>query len=798
LGAWAQPLDSDSLLQAARQARQQNAFTDAMGHYFQLASEWGRNPGGNAQRLADLYEEIAGVYTQVGLHKKAIEYYEKSIAAQGTQVTAVEALGNAYFQLQEYEQSLVRYSQALSLRIWAGNRQAMLPVMERMVVCFSKTGQYQKALDNEFAILELCQALGDSGSVAASYNNIGYDYNFVGDYDLAMQYFQQALTLSTQMEMPLSMRASVLLNMGVVLQNKQDYTRAIRALLKAIYMVEASGDRKQAAVLYGVISEVYFSMGDYYNAELFNGQRLRTAGDPYHPKVLSEGYRMAFEIHQQQDEPAEALQAYQQHLELRDSIRLAERIEQEGVLQQQFAYERAEKEVRLLMADKERATIDAARRQLALEKQEQEIASLEKQRSLQEAKLVQQELERERERQSILLLQQRLAAQQQAQQLDELRRQEQLQRIELAKKEAEDQEKRAKIQRLEIQNRLQEEQTARQLEEAAAKQRFSLLGVAVGLVVLAFILWGYWISKRKNRALAAQQQLIKERNAELSQMNEELASQRDAVAAASEQLNLAYMQITDSVRYAQRIQQSILVPPAEIMAHFAEGFVLFRPREIVSGDFYWFAQVGQRLVVTAVDCTGHGVPGAFMSLIGNDLLNDIVNLRGITDPAEILCELSDGVRRTLKQEQTDNQDGMDMALCVVDREAGKLLFAGAKNPLVYMQHGEMHLIKGDKMAIGGRQLYDTQTYTTHEVPLDADTYFYIFSDGFQDQFGGPQNKKFMNKRLRQLLHDLHPRPMPEQEKLLRKALADWQGQEKQLDDILLMGFKIAAGDKKTS
>jgi serine phosphatase RsbU (regulator of sigma subunit) len=218
---------------------------------------------------------------------------------------------------------------------------------------------------------------------------------------------------------------------------------------------------------------------------------------------------------------------------------------------------------------------------------------------------------------------------------------------------------------------------------------------------------------------------------------------------------------------------------------------MFMPRDIVSGDFYWFTHKNGHCVITAVDCTGHGVPGAFMSIIGNDLLNDIVNIRGVVEPAQILELLDQGIRTTLKQDVNDIQDGMDMALCTIDSENKRLRYAGAKNPLIYVQGDEIFQIKADKMPIGGKQLYANSAYQNHEIALDKPTWIYMFSDGYQDQFGGPGNKKFMLKKLRELIFEIHKLPMKEQQKILQDTLKEWMGAEKQLDDILVIGLKVA-------
>ena len=227
---------------------------------------------------------------------------------------------------------------------------------------------------------------------------------------------------------------------------------------------------------------------------------------------------------------------------------------------------------------------------------------------------------------------------------------------------------------------------------------------------------------------------------------------------------------------------------------FPNSFVLFKPRDIVSGDFYYFNTLDQYQILAAVDCTGHGVPGAFMSLIGNDLLNNIVNAQGIWQPDLILNSLHQQVRMALKQDKTDNRDGMDISIIAIDTTNQQLHFASAKGSLIYFQNGQMQQVKGDKLPVGGEQREDKREFTPHRIDISSPTTFYLFSDGYADQFGGPNGKKFMVTQFRELLTEIHMHPMPFQQKKLEESLENWMndgGQiHRQLDDILVMGIKV--------
>jgi serine phosphatase RsbU (regulator of sigma subunit) len=303
--------------------------------------------------------------------------------------------------------------------------------------------------------------------------------------------------------------------------------------------------------------------------------------------------------------------------------------------------------------------------------------------------------------------------------------------------------------------------------------------------VLAFVLYRNNRSqKRSNTLLTEQRNQLKERNFEIEQQNEEIKNKNNQIVSKNKK-------ITESINYAQRIQQAILPDQTLIKTLLPDSFVYYRPYQIVSGDFYWFGVVDKKIIYAAIDCTGHGVPGAFMSMVGSALLNEIVNQNQITEPDLILKHLHIGIRDSLRQKDTHNQDGMDMAMVVIDTATQELHFAGAKNPLVYIQQGELHTIKGDRYPIGDVVINkDERSFTKHTIALDNTTVCYMFSDGYQDQFGGPDKRKFMGKRLRKMLLENHQLDFDKQKDIYEKTLIDWIGNTTQIDDVLLIGFRF--------
>ncbi|MGK7390019.1 MAG: PAS domain S-box protein [Candidatus Cyclobacteriaceae bacterium M2_1C_046] len=250
--------------------------------------------------------------------------------------------------------------------------------------------------------------------------------------------------------------------------------------------------------------------------------------------------------------------------------------------------------------------------------------------------------------------------------------------------------------------------------------------------------------------------------------------------------------IADSINYSKRLQNAILPNTAVINKALPDSFILYKPKDVVSGDFPWYLRMGDIIYIAAVDCTGHGVPGALLSLIGYFLLNDIVKSRKVEDPGIILDQLDEGVTQTLRQDQDDSKtkDGMDIALCRIDVAKKEVQYAGAHRPLYAMINGEMEEIKGNKFPIGGG-IYKNQTnFTNHTIKLNSEDSIYFCSDGFPDQFGGPQNRKFGPKRLRSLITDIHKKDMKEAYKIFDKEWEGWKSDEKQTDDVLLIGIKF--------
>jgi ligand-binding sensor domain-containing protein/serine phosphatase RsbU (regulator of sigma subunit)/ABC-type amino acid transport substrate-binding protein len=286
------------------------------------------------------------------------------------------------------------------------------------------------------------------------------------------------------------------------------------------------------------------------------------------------------------------------------------------------------------------------------------------------------------------------------------------------------------------------------------------------------------------------EQLVKERTRELEQANAEIEAQRDLAEEQRDQIIQQKKEITDSIQYAQRIQRIILPSSSLLNLYLPEYFVLFKPRDIVSGDFFWITSKDDKIILTASDCTGHGVPGAFMSLLGITYLNEITSQNSVLTAGEILDQLRNYIIKALDQKGIpgENKDGMDMALCILDFKKMEIQFAGANNPLYILRNNELQEIKGDKMPVAIHERM--QNFANHTIQIKKGDALYMCSDGFEDQFGGPLGKKFMSKALKQMIISLGDLAMMDQKIEIERKFDEWKGNLDQMDDVVMIGLRI--------
>lgn len=303
-----------------------------------------------------------------------------------------------------------------------------------------------------------------------------------------------------------------------------------------------------------------------------------------------------------------------------------------------------------------------------------------------------------------------------------------------------------------------------------------VLFIALALLLISII--------SQTRSLYLARQLLKEKEKAL-----------DLIEKQKLELEIRDKNLTDSLIYAQRIQEALLPSEEFFRKHFRDSFIFFRPKDIVSGDFYWIDEKGDKIFVVAADCTGHGVPGALMSMVGLEIIEKAIIEDNIEKPSAILSVMDRALEKTFSREKnigTIIRDGMDIGLCVIDRKRKKLEYSGAFFPLYLIRDNSLTEIKGDKIIIGMNP--EGLEYTSHEMDLFDNDILYIFSDGYADQFGGNENKKFMYRRFRYLLTRIHSFPITDQKSILDDNIRKWMAGNQQVDDMMVLGFRPLSGN----
>jgi serine phosphatase RsbU (regulator of sigma subunit) len=300
--------------------------------------------------------------------------------------------------------------------------------------------------------------------------------------------------------------------------------------------------------------------------------------------------------------------------------------------------------------------------------------------------------------------------------------------------------------------------------------------ILLSVTIILSVTW--FLIKGQTRTLLRTRRLLREKELAYNELESQKA-----------ELEYAARKVIDSLNYAQRIQDALLPSEAYLKKYFRESFILYKPKDIVSGDFYWIGEKSDTRFIVAADCTGHGVPGALISMIGHDLLEKIIITENTLQPGKILDRMSEALWETFSREKNTGtviRDGMDIGICSIDIKKRVISFAGAFFPLFLIRENRLIEIKGDRYTLG---ITPVTPFTNHTIDLLEGDMLYLFSDGYVDQFGGEENKKFMYRRFRYLLMNIHSYPLADQKAILDDNIMTWKGNNQQVDDILIIGFR---------
>jgi serine phosphatase RsbU (regulator of sigma subunit)/Tfp pilus assembly protein PilF len=637
---------------------------------------------------------------------------------------AIHILGAAHFYSGNYDEALdkwfatadilkIRESQAADStekRKLMGQRALTL---NNIGVVYKTMGDYEKAIEVYQENLNIEEQIGSTLGMARSRSNIATIYYFLGlDYEKALEYYNESLRLFREYleEEPddyrgISGMAQTHMNLGITFRAMEDDDQAFDNFRLALEFYSEMEDQAGIATAQKHIGLIYMDRGNYQQALEAVQSSLQYNQEIGQRKEEAEDLKNIGKIYYRWKRYPEALDYMNRSLEISTELDLKNE---------------------MFDAYKDISNVYGEMGNYLQALENYELYSTYKDSSLREESL---------------------------RQISELETKYETERIE-----------RENV-LLNTQNELQEARNKRQLI-------FLISVICISVVILGF---GFVVYR--------QYQEKKQANILLEEQNIEIKQQRDQIFQQKQE-------ITDSIQYASRIQNAVL-PPDSMLDDLQDHFILYKPRDIVSGDYYWMTLKDNKTIVAAADCTGHGVPGAFMSMLGISFMNEIVNKSDRTEANEILNELRSDVISSLGQTGVtgETQDGMDLALCVIDLEGLKIQFAGAYNPLYLIRDDKLTEYKSDKMPIGIHK-EKKESFNNHDIDIKKGDALYLFSDGYVDQFGGNRQKKFMTKNFKELLVRINQKTMAEQMDILDKTLKEWMGDIEQIDDILVMGLRI--------
>jgi serine phosphatase RsbU (regulator of sigma subunit) len=751
-------------------------WEEMLSNYLRASTAYTRL--GDKVNEARLLRTIADKYFSAGVYKKSAQYSEQEFLLYEEQNTArlanaAEMAAKSYYYLPVDSLSSKWYNAALFYFEKTGDRNGFLRCSEKLGTLYTRLGKYDDALEKYNKVLSEYTSANDYKNIAGTCNQIGYLMFQKGDVNNALANFTSAAEFSEKGGKDDSFLTDAWSNIAICHQNLGNQKEMLQSFQKALQYAKDSGRDDEAARIERILAMIYFKKGDNYHAELYCQDCIESARASKNLDILQLCYKDYSGVLESGNDFVKALEYYEKHLTLRDSLNYANRLAEKEAADRITEYESTEQRLRTEQATEEIQGLQLKTLRADSARKANELNLLLKQQELDRS-------EKDNLAQSLILEKERSLANQRLQDIKSLKQQQLYDSLSLKQKKDE-------AEALTTRNQLlQNEKDQAELQAKKQKQiKRMAIGIGILMILVAFmILLGLIRTRKQNQRLAESKRQIEKINSDLERTNAQVLKQKDII----EQKNQS---ITDSIQYASRIQTAVLPPIGFLTDWGIENFILYKPKDIVSGDFYWGVKKNQKIIVAAGDCTGHGVPGAFMSMLGHAFLDEIINTKELKDAATILNHLRDEIINTLKQKGTtgETRDGMDISLIILDQESGKLDFAGANNPLYIVRDGKMLKYQADHMPIGIHFISFTP-FTNQEIEIKKGDYLYIFSDGYADQFGGPKGRKFMYKPFQDLLLRNHLKPMELQMEILDNTFEKWKNDREQVDDVLVIGMHL--------
>ncbi len=779
----------------------------------------------NDKKVAELHFLLANIYKNQKAYSQSLVHLQKAQPVYQNSVRQTEwtkEMAVCYALQKDYANAEKHYADLLPIAQQNKDTNTEVLALSNLVSLCSAQKKYTAATEYSqklVAFYEKTEANNPNKkdektteNLALGYQNTGYLFRQQGDLKNSALYLNKAIEKFSQQNQE---NSTVVNNMAVTYSMLGNFAAADAYYKKAIELGSKSKNLTDLATAYNLAAGNDLVRKRSFDAISLANKSIEVAKPINAYKALSDAYLVLNNAYTQQGDFKQAQENFKLAEDYRKLLEAQAAKQKEDNQKAQAATQQTENDLLLAMADKEKQNLTLKQMALEAQKQEQALQLLQQEKNLQTAKLKNEQLAKETAEQQLKLAQQRLETERKNQEIARLEQQKQLQNLEIEKKQAQQEEQKKALELEKNRNQLLETNRKVQdleLKEGKNREQLAYWAIIGAFLIVAIVAVALWRNHKQNKLLRIQQAEIGEKNAELQASEEELRQNADMLVAMNDNLSETLGQVQEqkviiekkngdivaSINYALRIQKAILPPLSQIQAEFPESFVFYKPRDIVSGDFYWFATLPEKTILVAADCTGHGVSGAFMTMIGNNMLNQIIEEQNITEPDEILNQVPALLLKILSSSENKMKDGMDLAILSVAKPKQQdattpipVSYAGAMIPLYYVENQELKEIKADKMPIGISK-NEGFRYKKHSLAVQSGTSFYLASDGYQDQFGGEANRRFMKRQVRELLLSIHAKPMADQQILVENTIRDWQdaGNENQTDDMMVVGIKV--------
>ena len=721
-------------------------------------------------------KNLALYYEKNKIYSKAVEYYQKIYQSKRLATSEEKEILNTIASLQSIINNYTEAEKTYQLLLSISEYEEQATIYNQLSELYRKKGDVNKAL--EYSMLAESFYKDDSAERAVILNNIGFLRKKLGQNQEADAYFQRAVEMNkrlimTNKSLSSSDKNTLYINLATNLVYLKKVDVAINSLKENILLQEKANNKKGLASSLNFLAASFLVNGNTIEAAEKLQQAIRLGEQLQNNELQAESYKVLSELYNAENNFQAAQEAYKKSQSFLEKSQKIEEEKKQVLIDKEIEAEKEESSIQKQLSEKKEQELTFQQLKLESEKRKQELTLLEQQKQLQAAEIKSSRLARERTQQALYMTQQKLEAEQKNRALNALKVEKELQERELIQERLEKRESDKALELSEAEKKLQDQQ----LKEEASQKKYTYIGIGLISIVLVMMFFAF-----------IQQQRLNEK---LEQEREQVALHRNSLEVTNGELSDYKHRIDQSIASAQLIQNSILPTIATINQSFKDSFVIYRPKQVVSGDFYWIHFNGDTTVFVLADCTGHGVSGAFMTFVGSSLLDRIIKSDNQTEPTEILNQLHENLQVALQQEQTGNNDGMDISIVSIKKTNGKteVSFAAAKQTLYYYEPNlELKIMKGSRKTIGGKTNYNKK-FETHVFSLKKGSVLYLSSDGYLDQ-NNVKRKKYGSKKFFALLNEIKERPLEIQERRLTETLNRHQRGTEQRDDITVVGLKI--------